>query len=61
MKNSPSLSDGLMTLNIQMHISWRAQKQNKRGKKACKHTLDRVPIHATVRIRQMQEGEQENA
>ena len=31
-KNSPSLSDGLMTLNIQMHISWRAEKQNKRGK-----------------------------
>ena len=26
-KNSPSLSDGLMTLNIQMHISWRAEKQ----------------------------------
>ena len=31
-KSSPSLSDGLMTLNIQMHISWRAEKQNKRGK-----------------------------
>ena len=31
-KNSPSLSDGLMTLNIQMHISWRAEKHNKRGK-----------------------------
>ena len=27
-KNSPSLSDGLMTLNIQMHISWRAEKVN---------------------------------
>ena len=26
-KNSPSLRDGLMTLNIQMHISWRAEKQ----------------------------------
>ena len=26
-KSSPSLSDGLMTLNIQMHISWRAEKQ----------------------------------
>ena len=26
-KNSPSLSDGLMTLNIQLHISWRAEKQ----------------------------------
>ena len=26
-KNSPSLSDGLMTLDIQMHISWRAEKQ----------------------------------
>ena len=26
-KNSPSLSDGPMTLNIQMHISWRAEKQ----------------------------------
>ena len=27
-KSSPSLSDGLMTLNIQMHISWRAGKVN---------------------------------
>ena len=26
-KSSPSLSDGLMTHNIQMHISWRAEKQ----------------------------------
>ena len=26
-RNSPSLSDGLMTLNIQMHISWRAERQ----------------------------------
>ena len=26
-KNSPSLSNGLMTLSIQMHISWRAEKQ----------------------------------
>ena len=25
--HSPSLSDGQMTLNIQMHISWRAEKQ----------------------------------
>ena len=34
---------------------------NKWGKQACKHTLDRVPNHAPVRIRQMQEAEQENA
>ena len=31
------------------------------GKQACKHTLDTVPNHATVRIRQLQEGRQENA
>ena len=32
-KNSPSLSDGLTTLNIQMHISWRAKKtSNNLGK-----------------------------
>ena len=47
--------------DIQVHISWGTEKQNKRGKWACKHTLDRVPNHATVRIRQMQEGGQENA
>ena len=38
-----------------------AEKQNKRGKEACKHTLDRAPNHAPVRIRHMQEGGQENA
>ena len=27
-KSSPSLSEGLMTLNIQMHISWRAEEVN---------------------------------
>ena len=27
----------------------------------CKHTLDRAPSHALVRIRHMQEGGQENA
>ena len=26
-KNSPHLSDGLTTLNIQMHISWGTEKQ----------------------------------
>ena len=32
-KSSPSLSDGLMTFNIQMHISWRAEKtSNNLGK-----------------------------
>ena len=35
--------------------------QNKRGKEACKHTLDRAPNHAPVRIRHVQEGGQENA
>ena len=30
-KNSPHLSDGLITLNIQMHISWETEKQATSG------------------------------
>ena len=53
-KNSPYLGDGLTKLNIQMHISWGGRKiSKKRGKFACKHTLDRAPNHAPVRIRHM--------
>ena len=48
-------ADELRLRNIQMHISW-GKKSNKRGKEACKHTLDRVPNNAPVRIRHMQEG-----
>ena len=61
-KSSPSLSDGLMTLNIQMHISWRAEKQATSWVNRRVNTLNnRVPNHATVRIRQMQEDGQDNA
>ena len=38
-----------------------AERQNKQGKEACKHTPNRAPNHAPVRIRQIQEGGQENA
>ena len=54
-KNSPHFSDGL---TYRCTYPGGAEKQNKRGKETCKHTLDRGPNHAPVRIRHMQEGGQ---
>ena len=58
-KNSPYFSDGL-TYNC-TYPGGGEKQNNKQGKKARKHTLDRAPNHATVSIRQMQEGGRENA
>ena len=59
-ENSPSVGDGLTIVTYKCTYPGGIGKQET-GKRACKHTLDRVPNHATVRIRQIQEGEQENA